>query len=148
MSDDIINGRPSTTFWIIGGAALLWNLFGLMMYIMTVTATPETYASSGYTPEQIDFIMMIPAWAISAFAIAVNAGVLASVFLLLRKSWAVPTFVLSFAALLVLDVFNFIIRDTFGMFGLREVLTQSAILLIGLLLVLYARSARRKGWLT
>lgn len=148
MSDEFIDGRPPTAFWIVGAAALLWNLFGVMMYVMTVTATPESYASAGYTPEQIDFIMLIPAWVTSAFAIAVNAGALASLFLLLRKAWAVPVFVLSLAALLVLDIYNFVIRDTFGMFGTNEVLTQSAILVIAILLVIYSRYARKKRWLT
>ena len=148
MPGDFIDERPPASFWVISGAALLWNLFGVMMYVMTVTATPESYASAGYTPEQIDFIMLIPAWVTSAFAIAVNAGALASLFLLLRKGWAVPAFVLSLAALLVLDIYNFVLRDTFGMFGINEVATQSAILVVAILLVLYSRSARKKRWLT
>jgi uncharacterized membrane protein len=147
MSDDFIDGRPSTVFWIVGGAALIWNLFGVMMYVMTVTATPETYAAQGYTQEQIDFVMSTPAWATSAFAIAVNAGSLAALFLLLRKSWAVPVFVLSLAAVLVLDVYNFAVRDSLGMLGMTALYLQATILLVAILLVIYSRLARRKGWL-
>lgn len=148
MANEFIDGRPTTMFWIVGGAALIWNLFGVMMYVMTVTATPESYAAQGYTPEQIDFIASTPAWATAAFAIAVNAGALASLFLLFRKSWAVPTFVLSFAAVVVLDVFNFVLRDTVATLGMTPVYIQSAIIVIAALLVLYARHARKKGWLT
>lgn len=148
MSNDFIDGRPATTFWIIGGAALIWNLFGVMMYVMTVTATPESYAAQGYTPEQINFMLSMPVWATSAFAIAVNVGALASLFLLLRKSWAVPAFIVSLASVLVLDVYNFVIRDTVGTLGLMPLYIQATILIVGVLLVLYARSARKKGWLT
>ena len=143
MSDEFVDGKPATTFWIIGGAALIWNLFGLMMYVMTVTATPEGYAAQGYTQEQIDFIMATAAWSTSAFAIAVNAGALASLFMLLRKSWAVPTFLLSLIAIVVLDIYNFVLRDTIGMFGMGAAYMQGAILIIGILLVVYSRHARK-----
>ncbi len=147
MSDDFIDGKPSTVFWIVGGAALIWNLFGVMMYVMTVTATPETYAAQGYNQEQIDFVMSTPAWVTSAFAIAVNAGSLAALFLLLRKSWAVPIFVLSLAAIVVLDVYNFVVRDTLDMLGMKAVYLQATILIVAILLVVYARYARGKRWL-
>ena len=148
MSDDIINGRPPVTFWIAGGAALIWNLFGVMMYVMTVTATPESYAAQGYTPEQVDFIASTAAWSTAAFAIAVNAGSLASLFLLLRKAWAVPTFVVSLVAILVLDVYNFLLRDTIAMFGMGAAYMQATILVIGILQVVYSRYVRKKAWLT
>ena len=148
MSDGFIDERPPVTFWIVGGAALLWNLFGLMMYIMTVTGTPEGHAAKGYTPEQVDFIMSMSPWATSAFAIAVNAGVLASLFLLFRKSWAIPMFALSLAFVLILNGYNFVIRDTFGLFGMSEVYIQSTVVIFGILFLVYARYAKRKGWLT
>lgn len=148
MSDDFIDTRPTTVFWIVGAAALIWNLIGIIMYVMTVTATPESYAAQGYSPEQIDFVTGTPAWATSAFATAVNAGALAALFLLLRKSWAIPVFVLSLVAVLILDVYNFVIRDTLGMFGMGALMMQSVILVIAILQVAYARHVRQKGWLT
>ncbi len=148
MSDVVLNGRPTTSFWVIGGAALVWNLIGLMIYVMTVTATPEGYASQGYTPEQIAFIQATPTWATAAFAISVNAGVLGSLFLLLRKAWAAPTFVLSLIAILILNVNNFVLNDTVAVLGTVPVFIQSAIVLIAVLLVWYSRATRDKDWLT
>ena len=34
---DIFNGKPTTNFWIIGGAALVWNLIGVLIYVGNVT---------------------------------------------------------------------------------------------------------------
>ena len=148
MSDDFIDARPPPVFWIIGAAALLWNLFGVMMYVMTVTATPDTYAAQGYTQEQINFAMSMPSWVTSAFAIAVNAGALGALFLLLRRSWSIPVFIVSLAAIVVLDIYNFIVRDTLNMLGMQALLLQATILIVAVLLVVYARRARRRGWLS
>ena len=148
MSDDFIDGKPSATFWFAGGAALLWNLLGLFFYVNTRTSTAESYAAQGFTPEQIAFMQGTPEWALSAFAISVTAGVLASLFLLLRKSWAVPTFILSLVAAVVLNINSFLLNDSIAVLGMGPVYVQSTVILSGILLILYARSAKAKGWLT
>ena len=148
MSDEFIDDRPTITFWIVSGAALIWNLFGLFMYVSTRTTTPETYAAKGYTQDQIAFINAMPEWALSAFAISVTAGVLASLFLLLRKAWALPTFILSFVAIVVLNINNFVLMNTVEVLGMGPVYVQSTVIVVGILLILYSRSAKAKGWLT
>lgn len=148
MSEEFIEDKPSTTFWLVGGAALIWNLFGLFSYVNMRTLTPEAYAAANYTPEQIAFINATPEWALSAFAISVTAGVLASIFLLLRKAWALPTFVLSFIAVVVLNINNFVLMNTVEVLGMVPVYVQSTVIVVGLLLIFYARSAKAKGWLT
>ena len=144
---DLLNGRPSMSFWLIGGAALIWNLFGLVVYFMQVSASPEQLAAS-YSPEQIDFMMSTPKWATSAFAIAVNAGVLGSLFLLLRKAWAVPMFVISLFAVLVQDLNTFVLNDATAVFGATPVYIQAAVLTISVLMVWYSRGAKKKGWIS
>ena len=80
---DALEIRPPLSFYLIGGAALLWNLIGLMFYYTQVTMTPEAIQS--FTEGQQEFFAAIPGWATSAHAIAVNAGILGSLALLLRK---------------------------------------------------------------
>ena len=118
------------------------------MYVSTRTATSETYAAQGYTQDQIDFIKSMPEWALSAFAISVTAGVLGSLFLLLRKAWALPTFILSFVAIMAVNLNNFVLMNTVEVLGMVPVYTQSAVIVIGLLLIVYARAAKLRGWLT
>ena len=148
MSDEFIQDKPTMTFWVVGGAALIWNFLGLFSYVNMRTSTNEAYAAAGYMPEQIAFINATPEWALSAFAISVTAGVLASLFLLLRKAWAVPTFILSFAAVVAVNFNNFVLMNTVEVLGNVPVYIQSAVIVIGVLLILYSRSAKKKGWLT
>jgi len=144
---DLLNGRPSLSFWIIGGAALIWNLFGLIVYFMQVSASPEELAAA-YTAEQVDFMISTPSWATSAFAIAVNAGVLGSLFLLLRKAWAVPLFVISLVAVLIQNLNSFVLNDVIALFGTTPAIIQSTIMIIGVLLIWYSRGAKNKGWIS
>jgi hypothetical protein len=144
---DFIDDRPTMTFWFIGGVALIWNLFGMAVYYLTVSATPEQLAAQ-YTPEQIAVIEGTPVWATAAFGLAVTTGVLASLSLLLRKAWATPLFVVSLVAVLVQNVNTFVLNDAIAVFGMAPVYIQAAIIVVGVFLIAYSGSARKKGWLS
>lgn len=144
---DLLDSRPSSGFWGVAAAALLWNLLGLFAYIMQVTATPADWERGGYTPEQIAMLSAIPAWATAASGLATTTGVLGCVGLLLRKAWCVPLFIVSFLALLVQDLSAFVLTDTVGTFGMVPVYIQSAVLLIAIFLIWYSTRCRSKGWL-
>ena len=146
MSDLILNDKPPTSFWIFSGAALVWNLVGLVAYISTVTMSPE--ALGKMTVEQQAFYAATPAWATGAFALAVNAGVLGSLFLLLRKKWAIPVFVVSLVSVIVQNVDAFVLRDAFAVSGINALILPSLIFIVAVLLLFYSRSARNKTWLT
>lgn len=142
---DVINGKPSTNFWIIAGAALVWNLIGLVIYVGQVSMSPE--ALSRLTEDQQALITSTPTWANAAWAIAVNAGVFGSLLLLLRRSWAVPMFVLSLAAVVVQDIEAFVLRDAFGVLGVNSLIIPSMVFIIAVALLLYSRAAKSSGWL-
>jgi len=135
------------THWLVAGAALIWNLFGFMIYLMTVRATPEQMAQQ-YTAAEIAFMDAVPVWATSANAIAVTTGVLACVLLLLRKSLALPLFVASLVALLVQDLYSFVLKDVVSVFGMVPAYIQGTVLIIAIALVFYARGAKSRGLLS
>jgi hypothetical protein len=145
MSDIVLNDKPTTTFWIIGGAALVWNLIGLVAYISSVTISPEAMAKM--TMEQQAFYSETPTWATAAFALAVNAGVLGSLFLLLRKSWAVPMFVLSLVAIIAQNIDAFILRDAYSLSGINGVILPALIFAVAVGLVIYSRGVKEQRWL-
>ena len=145
MSDIVFNDKPTTTFWIIGGAALIWNLIGLVFYIGHVTISPEALAAMPQL--QQDFFAETPTWATAAFALAANAGVLGSLFLLLRKAWAVPMFLLSLVSVIVQDVDAFVLRDGFSVVGVNGIIIPSMIVVVAIALLFYARSTKERGWL-
>ena len=145
--NDELNGSTPMTHWLVAGAALIWNLFGFMVYLMTVRATPEQMAQQ-YNAAEIAFLDAVPAWATSANAIAVTAGVLACVLLLLRKSLALPLFVASLVALLVQDLYSFVLEDAVGVFGMVPAYIQGTVFVIAIALVFYARGAIKGGLLS
>ena len=144
MSDDV-NGGPSTNFWIIGGAALIWNLIGLAVYISQVTAGPEAYAN--YTEAQQAFMTGRPAWSTSAFAIAVSTGILGSLLLLLRKALAIFMFAASLLGIVVQQVHAFVFANGFEIWGPTGLILPTTLIVIAVALLLYSRAAKAKNWL-
>ena len=143
---DAINGTPPVSFWIVAGLALAWNLIGLFMYYSGVSATPEQLQAV-YTPEQFAAIEATPVWVTSAFAIATTFGVIASIVLLLRKALAFLLFVVSFVALLIQDLYLFLLSDSLAVFGPSLLVIQGSVFVGGVIWIWYASLARKKGWI-
>lgn len=133
-----------TSFWIVAGAALVWNLIGLTIYYQHVTASPEALATS-LGEAQAAFLASTPAWATSAYAIAVNAGVLGSLLLLLRRAWAVPLFAISLAGVLVQDLHAFVLADALEVWGPGGLVLPAIVLVIAVALLAYSRKAKARG---
>jgi ABC-type xylose transport system permease subunit len=137
--------KPTRRFWIVSAVALAWNLVGVMSYLTSVTAGPEVLAA---LPEaERALYANIPAWATSAYAIAVFGGLLGSVALLLRKAWAVPLFVASLIGVLVQMGHAFLMTALLEVKGASAAILPVLILAIAAYLAWYARSARARGWL-
>jgi hypothetical protein len=147
MSEQAAVARPDTAFWVIGVVSLIWYLIGLFMFYTGITATPEQLAEA-MTPEQVAVVTATPAWAHAATAIAVLAGVLASILLLMRNKLAVPLFAISLAAAVVQDIYIFFMSDSLAAFGKQPIIIQGLVLIIGAFMFRYSRSKRAQGLLT
>lgn len=143
---DALDDKPPMSFWAISTAALIWNLFGFFVYLMQVTASP-TELSDAYSAEQVAFIQTTPVWATSTFAIAVTTGVLACVMLLLRRSWAVTLFVVSFVAVMVQNIHSFVLNNVIEIFGPSPAFIQATVVAVGVAMIWYSRRAKKNGWL-
>lgn len=144
---DALNGKPPTSFWVIGVVFLLWNLLGLFAYYTQVTMTPEMMAES-FNEAQQAWMLNEPAWATSAYAIAVTAGVIAAALLLMRKALAFPFFIMSFVAVLVQDFNAFILSDWQGVWGNGALYLPSVVFIVCVVEIWYSWSSKAKGWLT
>ena len=123
----------------------MWNAIGIMTYLMSVTISPEALAE---LPEAERALYTdIPAWATSAYAIAVFGGTLASVLLLLRKAWAVPVFIVSLLGILVQMGHAFLMTEMLKIQGATAAVLPVAIIAIAIYLVTFSRSAKKKGWI-
>ena len=140
--------KATTAFWVIAAAMLVWNLIGLMFYYQQSTLTPEIMMDLGMTPQQIAHITNTPAWGHSGYAFAVNAGVLGAIFLLLRKVWAIPLFVISLVGALVQDLDAFVLRDAMEAWGSGAVFLPLLVVVICVVEIWYSRQAKARGWLS
>jgi hypothetical protein len=130
----------------VGVLALLWNAMGAFDYLMTETQN-EGYMGR-FTPEQLEYFYGFPAWLVAFWAIAVWGGVLGAILLLLRKRFAVETFLVSFVAMVVTTIRNYLFSDGLEAAGGSGLVFSVVIFVVALLLYLYARAMKNKGVLT
>lgn len=140
------SNKPTTLFWIIAVAALIWNGLGVMSYIGQAFMTDEVKAALPETERAL--YENIPAWVTAAFAIAVFAGLLGSIFLLARKKAARFVFLISLIAILAQMSYNLFMSKAAEVYGPGGVIMPVMVILIGVFLLMYSKKAIEKGWLS
>ena len=142
MSDEM-NGKAPTSFYVIGAVFLVWNIIGFMFYLQHAMMTPEN-VPEGVDATMLAFMEATPVWATSAYAIAVNVGMLASIMLLLRRSIAFPLFVVSLVGALILDFDSFVLRDVVAIWGGGAYIVPAAVIIVGIVEIGYSRSVANR----
>ncbi|APY12362.1 hypothetical protein BWZ22_14515 [Seonamhaeicola sp. S2-3] len=132
--------KPPFWFWIISVIALIWNGMGVNAYLQQAYDT-ESYRAM-YTEEQLEIAANMPIWVTATFAIAVFAGALASIGLLLRKSWSVKLWILSLIAVII--QMGYILINSYA----SSIEMTIMIILLAFLFVWFARKSEAKGWLS
>jgi hypothetical protein len=140
------SNKPTTMFWVVAVAALIWNAMGVMAYLATVMMSPE--ALQALPDDQRTLMESTPAWATGAFAIAVWGGALGSILLLLRKKWAASAFMLSFAGIAVQMFHAFALANSIEVYGPGGMVMPILVLLLGAFFVWYSRASAVKGWIS
>ena len=141
-----LNTKPPVWFWIVSVLALIWNLMGVAAYLGQAYMSNEDFQAMPEAHQQL--LEAQPAWHTAAFAIAVFAGALGCLFLLLRKKWAHHILILSLLGILVQQTYMFFLSDTFEVMGTNAMYMPLLIVIVGFLLVFLARAATEKGWLS
>lgn len=138
MSDAVSTRAPG---WlrIVAGLGLLWNLFGVYQYLMTVGVVPGAVEAAAGA---------LPAWVKGAFAIAVFGGALGCLGLVMLKRWSKPVLVVSLLGVLAMDLWMFVLSDVGRTVAGAEMGVTIAVVVVAILLVWLAHSADRKGWLS
>lgn len=137
MSDTI--GAPAPAWLrIMAALGLLWNLFGVYNYLMTVGVVGGADAAAAGA---------MPAWATGAFAIAVFGGTLGCLGLLMLKRWSKLLLLVSLLGVVALDIWMFALSGLGAPAGAEMGITI-AVMVVAVLLVWLANSADKKGWLS
>lgn len=130
--------------WVIGIIATLWSAMGAFDYLMTQTKNEEYMGQ--FTPEKLEYFYSLPAWVISAWAIAVWGGVLGAILLLLKRKPAVWVLLVSFIAMVLTTIHNYFISNGLEVMGDGvDLVFAGAIFVISLVLYLYARLMEKRG---
>ncbi len=139
------------SFWIIGVVALIWNLFGCFQFFVEYNfwKNPEARSALGEMEEVYSLIYdATPGWLYVVFAIAVVAGAIASIGLLMRKGWAVTLFALSLIAIVIQMGYNLLGTDYVERLGASSVIMPLVVIALALFLWYYAKNARTQGRIT
>jgi len=134
----------SKSLWIVGGLASAWNAYGVIQFLGSVGATPESLIASGLTAEQAAVMTGYPAWMSVAFAVGVFGGLIGSALLLMRKAQAVPVFAASLIGYIALYVGD-IVHGVFAAMGLPQVAILSLVVAISVGLAWGSRRFQTSG---
>jgi len=137
--------KPPVWFWVVSVLALLWNLMGVGAYLNDAFMSVDDLAL--LTQDQRLLYESTPAWVTGAFAIAVWGGLLGSIALLIRKKWAGTVLLISLIGALAQNVYLFFLSNTFEIMGAEAMYLSITVILIGILLVLFAKWARKKKYI-
>ena len=141
---DLIDSRPRAWFWIVAVLGLLWELFGVAMYLMHVGVLPN---SGEMSEAERSLMESSPTWVTGLFAIGVFAGALGALGLVLRMRWARPLLLLSLVAVILQFGGWLLTTDAVAVIGPSVFVMPAVIVAVAILLVWVATVALRRGWL-
>ncbi|MGB7405425.1 MAG: hypothetical protein WA906_07035 [Pacificimonas sp.] len=122
--------KPPTSFWVVSVLLLIWNAIGCAAYL-----------SAAYGEE----VAVTPVWMTAAYGLAVWAGVLGPILMLMRKRQARIAFLISFIAALVQFVGGIFVTDLLS--GTAQLVIPAMVILILIFSLGYTRRAATRGWL-
>ena len=143
--------KPPVWFWVLVAILVLWGMMGMYVYYDYVNSTPESmakYVEAGtYSQAYADYLLAAPAWSTAVFAIAVCSGALGAISLVLRRSWAVPLYMISllFIILSLLDMF--VLGKAHKLMSSSQIGMEGVVFCLGVLAVWTSRTAKNKNWL-
>lgn len=126
--------------------ALLWNLFGVLMFFWHLFLSPEDMAA--LPEDQRMYMEHMPQSDYIAYGAATIAGLIGSFALLLRRAWAQVVLALSLLAILVNFYDTYSLASQLGIWSSEWMFMPALVIGIGTLLLILAITGRRKNWLS
>lgn len=140
------SSKPPIWFWVVSVIALLWNIMGVNAYLQQAYKSEAFRAN--FNEQQLVILDATPAWATAVFAIAVFAGALGCIALLLRKKWAKPLFLISFIAVLVQFSHELFMTNASDYYDSFAWIMTISIPIIAALLVKFSKTSLAKNWIS
>lgn len=133
--------RVHWSFWAIGAISFIWNALGAVNFF--VQMNPEILEA--YRESERAIVEGRPTWATFMFGLAVFAGTLGSIALLLRRRVALALFVMSLVGVAGTTVHSLSVGIQFSAGEIVGIILMP--LLVPAFLIWYSRVSGRRGWL-
>lgn len=137
--------KPPFWFYAVAAVALLWNIAGLLAVVADLRLSASDLAA--LSPEQQAMHAARPLWSVVGSLVAVAAGTLGCLLLLMRKRWATVLLGLSLAGVVVQDLGIFVVAGAAKTGDVTPLVLQSLVLIIAVALLVLARRAHARAWL-
>lgn len=137
---------PSFVFWLIAAIGLIWNAFGIVTFVQTVGLSPADIAKLPEAEQTL--LLSAPSWVNVVYGIAVFAGTLGCVLLMLKTMWSIPVLSLSLLAILAQMGQAIFFSDLLEIRGQSAVFLPTAIIMVAIFLLWYANQAKSKRYLS
>lgn len=138
--------KPPLWFTLLAVAALLWNVAGLFAILADLSLSTADIAA--LPKEQQAMYAARPAWSVMGSVVAVGAGTLGCIGLLVRRRWALWLFYGSLIGIVLQDVGLLVAAGSVQSLGTVPLVLQSIVLAIGIGLLVLTRKAIARAWLT
>jgi hypothetical protein len=129
--------------WIIAGLGTVWGALGCVDFLLTNVRDPVYIAR--LAPDMIDFLDAFPGWVVVAWAMQMGFGLLGSLLLLARSRWAIPAFGLALVGLVTSQTYQLAIGLPPSMVTVGSISLLSAVWIIAIFRLTYARRMHTRG---
>jgi hypothetical protein len=143
VTEENTNKAP-TSYWVLMGLALVWNLLGVMAFASHITMTAEMIAELPAAEQAL--YAELPQWVTIAFAVAVIGGALGCATMLLKQKAGVYILIASLIGVLVQMYHSFFISNNFEVYGPGQMVMPIMVIIIAAALVWYANKIKSKQW--
>ena len=116
---------------------------GVGAFVSDLMLDPSTV-----TAEMRELLSRYPAWTKVPYAIAVIGGAIGALLLLLKNSLAIQFFTLSLLGICIQMGHSIFVARAMDVYGPGGMIMPALVIIIGVFLLLYSRSALAKGWLS
>lgn len=129
-------------FTAVAILAILWEMIGCVMYLMQVSVDPATLPA-----DQRAMWDAAPTWMMAAYAVAVWVGLTGAIFLFRRHRLAEPLLLVSLVAIIVQFSALVLVPELRNLTTSDALFLPTVILVIGVVIWQFARTAAKAGWL-
>lgn len=142
-----VRQKPPAWFVIVAVLLVLWGLAGCASLYLHIAYGPAM------NPDATDwdraYFSALPMWFTLVYAVAVGAGVLGSLALLMRSKLAVPLYILSLIAVVIQFGYVFAATDLIAHKGVAiAVPFPLVIAALAVFQIWFAKRAERRGWIS